>query len=71
MAPEELEALLAAAPNDDGEEFGEERLNALLDEAKEEDTNEILKKIVRAVCNFSSADQRHDDITVAVLKREN
>jgi sigma-B regulation protein RsbU (phosphoserine phosphatase) len=59
------------APNDDGEEFGEERLNALLDEAKDEDTNEILKRIIRSVCNFSSADQRHDDITVAVLKREN
>jgi serine phosphatase RsbU (regulator of sigma subunit)/pSer/pThr/pTyr-binding forkhead associated (FHA) protein len=57
-----LEALNTA-----GEEFGEERLRALLKEHARASTPEILARLQEAIVAFSANTPQHDDITMMVL----
>jgi len=57
-----LEALNTA-----GEEFGEERLRALLKENARTSTPEILVRLREAITAFSANAPQHDDITMMVL----
>ena len=55
-----------------GEEFGEERLHALLKEHVVRPASEILDKLNDAVLQFSAGAPQHDDITMMILGyREN
>jgi serine phosphatase RsbU (regulator of sigma subunit)/catechol 2,3-dioxygenase-like lactoylglutathione lyase family enzyme len=54
--------------NEDGEEFGEERLTEALLRHREQPANGVLSSVVGEVRNFSRAREQHDDITMIVAK---
>lgn len=56
------------ALNVDGQEYGEERLTALVAERRGEDAGAILDAIVRDVQAFSRGAAQHDDVTAMVVK---
>jgi serine phosphatase RsbU (regulator of sigma subunit)/pSer/pThr/pTyr-binding forkhead associated (FHA) protein len=56
------------ALNVDGEEFGEERLAAIVAERHQEDAVSILNAIVRGVQSFARGAAQHDDVTAMVVK---
>lgn len=51
-----------------GEEFGEERLIAILEEHRTDEAELILNRIVEAVQTFARGAAQHDDVTVLILK---
>lgn len=55
--------------NLDLEEFGEERLTAVIQEHAHKGAREILRAIVDAVNNFSTGAEQFDDFTLFVVKR--
>jgi len=55
------------ALNSDGEEFGQERLIALLRDSAGASASEILTRIRDSVLSFSAQTPQHDDITLMVL----
>jgi serine phosphatase RsbU (regulator of sigma subunit) len=55
--------------NDDGEEFGEDRLAYLLRENARLSAPAVLQSIVDAVQQFSGLEQE-DDITLVIARRE-
>jgi serine phosphatase RsbU (regulator of sigma subunit) len=55
------------ARNTAGEEFGEDRLRALLRESRLCTTSEILARLQEAITTFSANTPQHDDITMMVL----
>jgi phosphoserine phosphatase RsbU/P len=55
------------ARNTAGDEFGEERLRALLKEHCTASTTEILNSLNEAIVDFSANTPQHDDITMMVL----
>lgn len=55
------------ARNTQGEEYGEERLRALLKENAGSETPEILKRLQEAIAAFSADTPQHDDITMMVM----
>jgi sigma-B regulation protein RsbU (phosphoserine phosphatase) len=56
------------ALNVDGEEFGEERLAAIVEERHRDDAAAILNAIVRGVQTFARGASQHDDVTAMVVK---
>jgi serine phosphatase RsbU (regulator of sigma subunit)/pSer/pThr/pTyr-binding forkhead associated (FHA) protein len=52
----------------DGQELGEDRLVALVDERHGEDAQSILDAILEAVQDFARGAPRHDDVTAMVVK---
>jgi sigma-B regulation protein RsbU (phosphoserine phosphatase) len=56
------------ALNVEGEEFGEQRLAAIVAERYTEDTTAILNAIVRGVQSFARGAAQHDDVTAVVVK---
>jgi serine phosphatase RsbU (regulator of sigma subunit) len=56
------------ALNVSGEEFGEDRLAAVVAEHYAADATTILNAIVRAVQTFSHGAPQHDDVTAMVVK---
>jgi sigma-B regulation protein RsbU (phosphoserine phosphatase) len=56
------------ALNVDGEEFGEERLAAIVNERQPADADAILDAIVRGVQTFARGAAQHDDVTAMVVK---
>ena len=57
-----LEAL-----NTKGEEFGEKRLHALLQENARRPSSDILACLREAIALFSAGTPQHDDITMMIL----
>lgn len=55
------------ALNSEGEEFGKERLIALMQANAQADTAEIKNRLQEAVLSFSAHAPQHDDITLMVL----
>jgi sigma-B regulation protein RsbU (phosphoserine phosphatase) len=55
------------ALNTEGEEFGQERLTALLGAKAHANTHEILISLREAVLSFSANTPQHDDITLMVV----
>jgi sigma-B regulation protein RsbU (phosphoserine phosphatase) len=55
------------ARNTAGEEFGEERLRALLQSDPAAAAGEILTRLQKAIMTFSANTPQHDDITMMVL----
>jgi sigma-B regulation protein RsbU (phosphoserine phosphatase) len=55
------------ARNMEGDEFGEDRLKALLREHSQTPTSMILARLKEAIASFSSKAPQHDDITMMVL----
>lgn len=51
-----------------GEEFGEERLEAVIRERSVADATEILDEIIEAVQTFARGAAQHDDVTALVVK---
>lgn len=51
-----------------GEEFGEERLVAVVEAHRAEDAGLILNRVIEAVQSFSKGAAQHDDVTVLILK---
>jgi serine phosphatase RsbU (regulator of sigma subunit) len=56
------------ALNVEGEEFGEERLGALLQTHQHENAESILDVIIHAVQEFARGAPQHDDVTAMVVK---
>jgi serine phosphatase RsbU (regulator of sigma subunit) len=59
---------LTEAENGRNEEFGEERLAAILVRARHETATEVLQEILRAVRDFVGRQPFRDDLTVLVVK---
>ena len=55
------------ARNKKGEEFGQERLHALLHENARASAPEILERLRESIASFSAGTPQHDDITMMVL----
>jgi len=55
------------ALNSNGEEFGQERLIALLRNNARASASEILARLRDSVLSFSAQTPQHDDITIMVL----
>jgi len=55
--------------NGNQEQFGEERLQALLLEQKNSSAEEIIDSVVREVRKHAGAHPQSDDITIMVIKR--
>ena len=55
------------ARNMEGDEFGEDRLKALLREHSRASTSVILARLKEAIASFSAKAPQHDDITMMVL----
>jgi sigma-B regulation protein RsbU (phosphoserine phosphatase) len=51
-----------------GEEFGEDRLKAVLDQQRAAEATDILSAIVSAVQTFARGAAQHDDVTLLVVK---
>lgn len=51
-----------------GEEFGEERMNAITIQAASRGSSEYLTTLVNAIQAHAQADDQHDDITIVTLK---
>jgi serine phosphatase RsbU (regulator of sigma subunit) len=51
-----------------GEEFGEDRLKAVLDQHRAAEATDILSAIVSAVQTFARGAAQHDDVTLLVVK---
>lgn len=56
--------------NANWEEFGEQRLTAVIHDSAHRDANEILWAIVEAVNEFSDGAEQSDDFTLVVVKRD-
>jgi len=56
------------ARNENGEQFGEDRLKMVLKENVNRPASDILAKLLEAVREFSNSDLQRDDITVVVVK---
>ena len=54
--------------NRDGEEFGEERLQALLSTCELTTANEIKEKVLNEIFQFTGDTPLHDDLTMIVIK---
>ncbi|MCE0523682.1 MAG: SpoIIE family protein phosphatase [Methylacidiphilales bacterium] len=57
------------ALDDEGNEFGQEQLKAVLQEAGPQSVDFLVKTIVDRVQNFSSGHPQNDDITLAAVQR--
>ncbi len=57
------------AQNENGEFFGEEKLTNILKDIKELSSEQIGKKLSRAVDQFVGNAKVHDDLTIAVIRR--
>lgn len=51
-----------------GEEFGEDRLVALIEQHRSETASVIMNRVVEAVQSFARGVAQHDDVTVLILK---
>jgi serine phosphatase RsbU (regulator of sigma subunit) len=73
LAPGDLIALysdgITEAANPAGEEFGEERLGALLAERRNEPAASIIQEVTRAVAAWSAGAPPADDITIVVARK--
>jgi len=56
------------AVNPDGEEFGEDRLEACLTSTHQESADEVLRAVQEGVRRFASGADVTDDVTVMVLR---
>ena len=56
------------ARNTRQDEFGEERLKAIVSKHKDLNAKDIAKKIYEEITRFRGKDPQHDDITIMVLK---
>jgi len=56
--------------NAQGEEFGIERLEKTIREARDCSANEVIERLRSAVQNFANGTQQKDDLTIVVLKRK-
>ncbi|NUO83678.1 serine/threonine-protein phosphatase, partial [candidate division KSB1 bacterium] len=61
---------ISESMNVQGEEFGEERLCALIDANAREEAQSLLEKITAEVNSFSNGAKQHDDFTMVVVKVE-
>lgn len=59
---------LTEARNNDGEEFGEERLISCLAEQQANPVSTLVKSVLRAVHEFSGEAQQFDDITLVAMR---
>lgn len=59
---------ISEAMNNKGEEFGEERLEALLRRNSAASAKEILENIRKTVFAFTGSAPQHDDFTMVVVK---
>jgi sigma-B regulation protein RsbU (phosphoserine phosphatase) len=53
----------------EGEEFGEDRINEIMDRNPDATAQELLDEILKAVNDFSAGIPQYDDITIVVIKR--
>jgi sigma-B regulation protein RsbU (phosphoserine phosphatase) len=60
---------VADAQNDDGEEFGDQRLIDLLVPSRAEPANVIVDRVFDAIDQFAANAPQFDDITILVLRR--
>jgi sigma-B regulation protein RsbU (phosphoserine phosphatase) len=60
---------ISEAINPNQEQFGEERLHALLEDHRHESANEIIEIILQAVRQHANGASQMDDMTLVVLKR--
>jgi serine phosphatase RsbU (regulator of sigma subunit) len=58
------------AQDEAGEEFGEDRLAALVAEHRDADAADLVDRIVSAVDTFAAAAPQYDDVTVLVARRD-
>ncbi len=56
------------APDREGEQFGKERLQAVLEEAADETLQELKKAVLSALCQHTGGSLTHDDVTFMVLE---
>ncbi len=59
---------ISESMNVHGEEFGEERLCALINAHAQDEAQSLLEKITAEVNGFSNGAQQHDDFTMVVVK---
>jgi serine phosphatase RsbU (regulator of sigma subunit) len=59
------------AMNDQWEQFGTERLEAVIKQHSKESSKELAEHILQAVRNFTSGAAQSDDITLLILRRTN
>lgn len=59
---------ISESMNTDGEEFGEEKLCALVHESVNESATSLLERITAEVNSFAEGAQQHDDFTMVVVK---
>lgn len=59
---------ISEAMNEEGEEFGEEQLCALVNANAHEEAQALLEKITGEVAAFAHSAKQHDDITMVVVK---
>jgi serine phosphatase RsbU (regulator of sigma subunit)/putative methionine-R-sulfoxide reductase with GAF domain len=57
------------AQNEAGDEFGEERLSAIVCAARHEPAESIVTRVIEAIAHFAGAAPQFDDITLLVLRR--
>lgn len=62
---------ITEAPNPEGEEFGEQRLAALVASVRKEPSVDIIEEIHKAVNTFTQGAPAADDITVVIARRVN
>jgi len=60
---------VADAQNEAGDEFGEARLTAIVREAREQPSAEIVSKVITAIDRFAGSAPQFDDVTLMVLRR--
>ena len=78
LIPLEVDSLLVAfsdgvteAMNAQEEQFGEERIAAVIDQHKNSSASEIIDHLVAAVKNHAAGHPQSDDITIVVMRRIN
>ncbi len=59
---------ITESKNQYGDEFGEQRLIEVISESRNEDVNEISKRIMEKISVFSRDNSQHDDITLVIFK---
>ena len=59
---------VSEAMNNNGDEFGEERLQQIISQNGQCSADDLLNKITREVKKFAGKAEQHDDITMVVVK---
>ncbi len=60
---------VADAQNDDGEEFGDERLLQIVRASRDQPPEALVQRVFDAIDRFAGDAPQFDDITILVLRR--